>query len=70
MLKQKDRSIIQKTYDHYAPQFSMAPRVSLDGLCTTPELVAKKRNADVQAMLDESLLEKLQKEGFLNKFKP
>jgi ABC-type nitrate/sulfonate/bicarbonate transport system substrate-binding protein len=70
ILKQKDRAIVEKTYDYYAPQFSMPPRVSLDGLRTTAEFVAKKGNADVQAMLDESLLDELQKEGFFNKLKP
>ena len=69
VLKQKDRSIVEKTYDYYAPKFTMPPRVSPDGLRTTAEFVAKKGNADVQAMLDESLLDELEKEGFFKAFK-
>ncbi len=69
ILKQQDRSIVEKTYDYYAPKFSMPPRVSLDGLRTTAEFVAKKKNADVQAMLDESLLDELEKKGFFKAFK-
>jgi hypothetical protein len=47
----------------------MPPRVSLDGLRTTAEFVAKKVNVDVQTMLDESLLDELEKEGFFKPFR-
>jgi len=69
ILKQSDRALVEKTYDYYAPQFSMPPRVSLDGLRTTAEFIAKKVNVDVQTMLDESLLDELEKEGFFKPFK-
>jgi ABC-type nitrate/sulfonate/bicarbonate transport system substrate-binding protein len=69
VLKQPDRALVEKTYDYYAPQFSMPPRVSLEGLRTTAEFVAKKTNADVKAMLDESLLDELEREGFFKSFK-
>jgi CRISPR/Cas system CMR-associated protein Cmr5 small subunit len=69
VLKQSDRALVEKTYDYYARQFSMPPRVSLDGLRTTAEFVAKKANADVKAMLDESLLDELEREGFFKSFK-
>lgn len=69
ILKQSDRALVEKTYDYYAPKFSMPPRVSLDGLRATAEFVAKKANVDVQTMLDESLLDELEKEGFFKPFK-
>src|SRR3989337_2240854 len=69
ILKQSDRALVEKTYDYYAPKFSMPPRVSLDGLHTTAEFVAKKVNVDVQTMLDESLLDELEKTLFLKLIK-
>ena len=69
VLKVSDRALLEKTYDYYAPQFSMPPRVSLDGLRATAEFVAKKVNTDVQGMLDESLLDELEREGFFKTLK-
>lgn len=69
VLKVSDRALLEQTYDYYAPQFSMPPRVSLDGLRATAEFVAKKINTDVQGMLDESLLDELEREGFFKAFK-
>ena len=70
VLKQTDRALIEKTYDYYAPQFSMPPRVSREGLRATAEFVAKKAGTDVQKILDESLLDELEKEGFFKTLKP
>jgi hypothetical protein len=70
ILKLPDRATMESTYDYYAPQFSMPPRVSRDGLRATAEFVAKKPGADVQGILDEGLLDELQKEGFFKTLKP
>jgi hypothetical protein len=70
ILKLPDRAILESTYDYYAPKFSMPPRVSREGLRATAEFVAKKPGADVQGILDESLLDELEKEGFFKTLKP
>ena len=70
VLKLSDRATMESTYDYYAPKFSMPPRVSRDGLRATAEFVAKKAGADVQKILDESLLDELEKEGFFKTLKP
>ena len=72
MLKQRDRSIMEKTYDYYAPQFSMPPRVNREGLRTTADFISRgegssKAGTDVQKILDESLLDELDKEGFFKR---
>jgi NitT/TauT family transport system substrate-binding protein len=69
ILKLPDRATLESTYDYYAPKFSMPPRVSRDGLYATAEFVAKKAGADVQKILDESLLDELEKEGFFKTLK-
>jgi ABC-type nitrate/sulfonate/bicarbonate transport system substrate-binding protein len=70
ILKLPDRATLESTYDYYAPKFSMPPRVSREGLRATAEFVAKKAGADVQKILDESLLDELEKEGFFKTLKP
>ncbi len=70
ILKLPDRATLESTYDYYAPKFSMPPRVSREGLRATAEFVAKKSGADVQKILDESLLDELEKEGFFKTLKP
>ncbi len=70
VLKLSDRATLESTYDYYAPKFSMPPRVNRDGLRATAEFVAKKAGADVQKILDESLLDELEREGFFKKLKP
>lgn len=70
ILKVPDRAMMESTYDYYAPKFSLPPRVSRDGLRATAEFVAKKGGADVQKILDESLLDELEREGFFKTLKP
>lgn len=72
MLKQRDREIMEKTFDYYAPQFSMPPRVNREGLRTTAAFITQrqgspKAGADVERILDESLLDELEREGFFKK---
>jgi hypothetical protein len=64
MLREGNRGILESTYDYYAPQFSMPPRVSREGLRTTADFLAPKGGAgDIERVLDESLLDELEREG-------
>lgn len=72
-LKERDREIMEKTFDYYAPQFSMTLRVNREGLRTTADFITQRPGTpkplvDVQKILDESLLDELEKEGFLKRF--
>ena len=72
MLKQPDRLIMEKTFDYYAPQFSMPPRANKEGLRTTADFITQRQaglkpGVEVERMLDESLLDELEREGFFNK---
>jgi len=70
MLREGNRTILESTYDYYAPQFSTPPRVSREGLRTTADFLAPKGGAeDVERFLDESLLDELEKEGVFKTFK-
>lgn len=72
MLKQRDHEIMGQTFDYYAPRFSMPPRVSREGLRTTAEFITQRQGGlkpavEVERMLDESLLEELEREGFFKR---
>ena len=74
MLKQQDRGILEITYDYYAPKFSMPPRVSREGLRTTADFITQRQGGlkpavEVERMLDESLLEELEREGFFKRLR-
>ena len=69
MLREGNRAILESTYDYYAPQFSMPPRVSREGLRTTADFFAPKGQAGgIERFLDESLLDELEKEGIFKTF--
>jgi ABC-type nitrate/sulfonate/bicarbonate transport system substrate-binding protein len=56
-------------YEYYARQFSFPPRVSREGLRITAELLGqrngfRKRAAEVGRIVDESILDELEREGF------
>jgi NitT/TauT family transport system substrate-binding protein len=71
MLRVGDRAILESTYDYYAPQFSMPPRVSREGLRTTADFLDPKGAAAgfIERFLDESLLDELEKEGIFKTLK-
>jgi ABC-type nitrate/sulfonate/bicarbonate transport system substrate-binding protein len=69
-LKQDNQKALQQTYDYYAPQFSYPTRVSQNGMKNTLELIAKenpKLDMKIEAYVDESLMDELEKEGFFKR---
>ena len=70
MLREGNRTILESTYDYYAPQFSIPPRVSREGLRTTADFLAPKAGAgDIERFLDESVLDELEREGLFKTYK-
>jgi ABC-type nitrate/sulfonate/bicarbonate transport system substrate-binding protein len=69
-LKQDNQKALQQTYEYYAPQFSYPTRVSQNGMQNTLELIAKenpKLDMKIEAYVDESLTDELEKEGFFKR---
>jgi ABC-type nitrate/sulfonate/bicarbonate transport system substrate-binding protein len=72
-LMQKEPDVIQATYDYYAPKFEFPPRVSREGAAATAKFVIDrigggKANFDLNKVLDESILDELDREGFFKTF--
>ncbi|MDP2605049.1 MAG: ABC transporter substrate-binding protein [Deltaproteobacteria bacterium] len=67
-LRQKEAAVIDATYDYYAPKFEVPPRVNREGLEFTAKFVmgrvAGGKTLDINKILDESILDELDKEGF------
>ncbi|MBI1997737.1 MAG: hypothetical protein HYS66_14880 [Deltaproteobacteria bacterium] len=68
-LLQKDTDVIQGTYDYYAPKFEFPPRVNREGAAATAKFVLDrvaggKATMDIGMLLDESIVDELEKEGF------
>lgn len=67
-LRQKETAVIEATYDYYAPKFEVPPRVSREGLEVTAKFVTERlgegKSIDLKKVLDESILDELDKEGF------
>ena len=67
VLRENNRKVLESTYDYYASQFAIPPRVNREGLRTTADFLAPKGGiADVDRVLDESLLDELEREGVFN----
>lgn len=65
---------LEAIHESLARQFSFPPRVSREGLRLTANLIAEqrgiaKRPADIERLVDESLLDELEREGFFKKLK-
>jgi ABC-type nitrate/sulfonate/bicarbonate transport system substrate-binding protein len=72
-LMQKERDVIEATYDYYAPKFEFPPRVNREGAAATAKFVVErvgggKANIDMNKLIDESILDELDKEGFFKTF--
>ena len=72
-LMQKEADVLQGTYDYYAPKFEFPPRVNREGAAATAKFVIDriaggKANFDLNKVLDESILDELEKEGFFKSF--
>jgi ABC-type nitrate/sulfonate/bicarbonate transport system substrate-binding protein len=68
-LMQKERDVIEATYNYYAPKFEFPPRVNREGAAATAKFVMErvaggKTNIDVNRLIDESILDELDREGF------
>lgn len=68
-LRQRETAVIEATYDYYAPKFEVPPRVNRGGLENTAKflmgrIAGGKGNLDMNKILDESILDELDKEGF------
>jgi ABC-type nitrate/sulfonate/bicarbonate transport system substrate-binding protein len=68
-LMQKEQDVIEATYDYYAPKFEFPPRVNREGAAATAKFVmgrvaGGKAKIDVNKLIDESILDELDKEGF------
>lgn len=68
-LMQKEQDVIEATYDYYAPKFEFPPRVSREGAAATAKFVmgrvaGGKAKIDVNKLIDESIVDELDKEGF------
>jgi NitT/TauT family transport system substrate-binding protein len=68
-LMQKEGDVIQGTYDYYAPKFEFPPRVSREGAAATAKFVIDrvaggKASFDLTKVIDESILDELDREGF------
>lgn len=64
-----DPEILRVTYDYFAPRFSFPPRVDMVGIKDTLEFYAgtspEVRGRNPQEFVDHSVLDELEKEGFL-----
>jgi ABC-type nitrate/sulfonate/bicarbonate transport system substrate-binding protein len=68
-LKQKEPAVVNATYDYYAPKFEVPPRVNREGLAVTAKFVMSRASSgkgtlDMGKILDERILDELDKEGF------
>ena len=70
-LKQKDLSILEETHSYYAPKFALPPRIERSGIANTLDLVRQtsdvKADANLSGLVDESLIDELEREGFYKK---
>ncbi|HEX9145985.1 MAG TPA: ABC transporter substrate-binding protein [Candidatus Binatia bacterium] len=72
-LMQKEPYVLQGTYDYYAPKFEFPPRVSREGAAAaakfmTDRISGGKSSIDVNKLIDESIVDELEKEGFFKTF--
>jgi NitT/TauT family transport system substrate-binding protein len=67
-----DRKVAEETYDLYHNVFSLPPRVGRKGLRGVADIVLQqmgraKEEVNLSRLIDESLIDELEKEGFFNK---
>jgi hypothetical protein len=68
-LRQQDVKILEDTYDDIAGKFSFPPRISREGIRSAWDFVASefpgtKSDLNPEQMIDESVIDELEKEGF------
>jgi ABC-type nitrate/sulfonate/bicarbonate transport system substrate-binding protein len=72
-LLQKEKDVIEGTYNYYAPKFEFPPRVNREGAAATAKFVIDrvaggKASIDVTKLIDENILDELDREGFFKTF--
>ncbi len=69
-----DRKVAEETYDLYHNVFSLPPRVGRKGVRDVADVVLQqlgrpKEEVNLSRLIDESLIDELEKEGFFNKLR-
>ena len=69
-----DRKVAEETYDLYHKVFSLPPRVGRKGVRDVADVVLQqlgrpKEEVNLSRLIDESLIDELEKEGFFNKLR-
>ena len=69
-----DRKVAEETYDLYHNVFSLPPRVGRKGVREVADVVLQqlgrpKEEVNLSRLIDESLIDELEKEGFFNKLR-
>ena len=73
-LRQQDVKVLEDTYGDIAGKFSFPPRVNRDGIRTAWDFVAlefpgAKSDLNPEQLIDESVIDELEKEGFFKSLK-
>ena len=73
-LKIEDREVLAKTYDAYNEAFESVPYVNRDGvmraLDSIPEVASKGSKLNPDSLIDNTIIQELEKEGFLRELYP
>ena len=73
-IKTSDREVLSKTYDFYREAWESVPWVRREGiqqaLDSTPEAAAKTPKLNLDNLIDNSLIQELEKEGFIKELYP
>jgi NitT/TauT family transport system substrate-binding protein len=71
-MRVEDPETVRSTYDYFAPRFSLPPRVNMSGVRDTLSFYAEQspdfKNRKPDEFVDQSIIDELEKEGFLKKF--
>jgi NitT/TauT family transport system substrate-binding protein len=71
-MRVEDPETVRSTYDYFAPRFSLPPRVNMSGVRDTLTFYAEQnpdfKNRKPDEFVDQSIMDELEKEGFLKKF--
>jgi ABC-type nitrate/sulfonate/bicarbonate transport system substrate-binding protein len=73
-IKSSDREILSKTYDVYRDAWESVPLVRREGIQQAldgiPEASAKSAKLNLDGLIDNSIIQELEKEGFLKELYP
>ena len=71
-IKTNDREVLAKTYEFYREAWEIVPTVRREGIQQALDSIADSKNAklDLDNLIDNSLIQELEKEGFLKELYP